>query len=53
MRAKRKRQVTRHRPVSYRRGRDIYGVEYVLVGRTAEAPQVKALTGKKGREDGS
>lgn len=49
MRQKRKRQVKRHRPVRYRRSKDIYGVEYVLISRTGEAPRVKDLTGKKGR----
>jgi hypothetical protein len=49
MRAKRRRQVKRNRPIGYRRGRDIYGREYVLVARRGEAPEVRELTGKKGR----
>ncbi len=48
MRAKRKRQVKRWRPIHYRRGRDIYGVEYVMVSRAGAAPQIRDLTGKKG-----
>ena len=49
MRVKRKRQVKRWRPIQYRRGRDIYGREYVLVARRGAPPEVRELTGKKGR----
>lgn len=49
MRRKRKRQVMRDRPITYRRGTDLYGVEYVLVSRRGEAPEARPLAGKQGR----
>lgn len=49
MRDRRKRQIKRHRPIRYTRFVDFYGREVVMVSRIGEAPEVKHLTGKKGR----
>ena len=49
MRGKRKRQVKRDRPIRYRRFVDGYGREVVMVSRVGDPPEVKNLTGKKGR----
>lgn len=49
MREKRKRQAKRDRPIRYARFVTIYGEEVVMASRVGEAPEIKKLTGKKGR----